>query len=98
MLLGAPRLKIMMHARSSAPGLTAPAAWAANHCGRPKPIAPSVPTCKKSRRVTPLQVDVRPLPVNVSMRKLLFDLGGTTAGPCQADPSRRFLARPDPRA
>ena len=41
----------MMQARSSASGLTAPAAWAANHCGRPKPIAPSVPACKKSRRV-----------------------------------------------
>ena len=85
MLLGAPRLKIMMQARSSASALTAPAAWAANHCGRPKPIAPSVPACKKSRRLTPLQVNVLPSPVNLSMRKLPVDVSLTSPrSPCSA--------------
>ena len=30
-------------------------------------MAPSVPTCRKSRRVTPLQVTALPFPVNFSM-------------------------------
>ena len=45
----------MMHERSSFPGLTAPAAWAASICGSESPIAPRAPTWRKSRRVTPLQ-------------------------------------------
>ena len=40
MLLGAPRLKIMMHERSSCPGLTAPAAWAAISLRQREPDRP----------------------------------------------------------
>src|SRR4051812_35734032 len=67
MLLGAPRLKIMMQARSSFPGLTAPAARADSNCGKENPRAPRVPTWRKSLRLTPLQVWAFPCPVKVSI-------------------------------
>ena len=70
--LGAPRLKIMMQERSScrfaaAPGAVAARASRAINCGSEKPMAPSVPTCRKSRRVTPSQVWAVPRPMRLSM-------------------------------
>ena len=57
--LGAPKLKIIMHARSSCPGRTAPASFAASSCGSDNPAAPNTPTCKNSRRFKwlPPQID-----------------------------------------
>ena len=67
--LGAPRLKIMMHerlscglARPSRPGPQGPSTR-----GSENPMAPSVPTCRKSRRVTPSQVCAVPRPMRLSM-------------------------------
>ena len=71
MLLGAPRLKIMMHERSSCPGLTAPAALRGHQLREREPDGSQAPTWRKSRRVTPSQVKARPLPVKVSMRGVL---------------------------
>ncbi len=57
--LGAPKLKIIMHARSSCPGRIAPASLAASSCGSDNPAAPNTPTCKNSRRFKwlPPQID-----------------------------------------
>src|SRR6185503_3541521 len=65
--LGAPRLKMSMTAFSSLPFVSAPAALNAASCDRLKPIAPSAPTCRKSRRVIPSHVVIEPLPVTLSM-------------------------------
>src|SRR2546426_1252617 len=65
--LGAPRLKIMIHDFSSFPAATAPRDWRAANFESDKPSAPSVPTCRKSRRVIPSQVAIEPLPVILSM-------------------------------
>ena len=54
--LGAPRLKIMIAERLDLVGSTPLESAAARYCGRPKPIAPSVPTWRKSLRRAPLQV------------------------------------------
>src|SRR6476646_6150278 len=64
--LGAPRLKIMMHDLSS-PSLAAPRACSAANFESVNPRAPSVPTWRKSRRVTPSHVVIDPLPVTLSM-------------------------------
>ncbi len=53
--LGAPRLKIMMHARSSFDVSTAPMARSDWKSGKDSPMALSVPAERKSRRVTPSQ-------------------------------------------
>jgi hypothetical protein len=48
--LGAPRLNIMIHARLSWPGFTAPCSFAASNCGSDRPTEPSAPICRNSRR------------------------------------------------
>src|SRR6185369_9129601 len=68
--LGAPRLKIMMAERSSRP-ITRPAAFAPKKSASEKPIAPSAPTFRKSRRVVPLQVVAHPWPRISNMGKRL---------------------------
>src|SRR5437763_4739634 len=78
--LGAPRLKIMMHDFSSLPGATAPSAWRAANFESDKPSAPSVPTCRKSRRVIPSQVVIEPLPVSLSMAWRFQNLGCVYGG------------------
>src|SRR5881394_546841 len=65
--LGAPRLKIMMQDLLSLDLSTAPSACRAANLDRLRPIAPRVPTCRKSRRLTPSQVVIEPLAVNFSM-------------------------------
>src|SRR5437867_13138682 len=70
--LGAPRLKMRMAAFSSLPLLTAPAACSAANFDSVNPIAPSAPTCRKSRRVIPSHVVIEPFPVTLSMA-LPFD-------------------------
>src|SRR5437016_4438073 len=65
--LGAPRLKIMMHDFSSLLGATPPSACKAANLERVSPMALSVPTCRKSRRVMPSQVVIEPLPVNFNI-------------------------------
>src|SRR3954464_2268398 len=59
--LGAPRLKIIMQARSSLVLSTAPIAFSPLSIGRESPSAPSVPAWRKSRRVTPSHVETEPL-------------------------------------
>src|SRR5258708_29498705 len=65
--LGAPRLKIMMHARSSFDLSTAPIAFNPLSIGRESPSAPSVPAWRKSRRVMPSHVETQPLLEKVNM-------------------------------
>src|SRR4051812_48573422 len=64
--LGAPRLKIRIQALSLDLS-TAPSACRAANFERVNPSAPRVPTCRKSRRVTPSQVVMEPLPVTLSI-------------------------------
>src|SRR5208282_2306683 len=68
--LGAPRLKIMMHDFSSLPLATAPMDLRAANFAIVSPMAPSAPTCRKSRRVMPSQVVMEPFPVilNITMQ------------------------------
>src|SRR6476620_443317 len=65
--LGAPKLKIMMQDLLSLDLSTAPRAWRVANFESVIPIAPRVPTCRKSRRVKPSQVVIEPLAVNFSM-------------------------------
>src|SRR3954470_14542994 len=65
--LGAPRLKIIMQARSSFALSTAPIAFSPLSIGSESPSAPSVPAWRKSRRVTPSQVETEPLLEKVNM-------------------------------
>src|SRR5687768_6245058 len=57
----------MITAFSSLPLLIAPAALNAARCERLSPIAPRVPTWRKSRRVIPSHVVIEPFPVTLSM-------------------------------
>src|ERR1700742_1720606 len=72
--LGAPRLKIMMHARWSLDLSTAPMACNALNSGIESPMAPKVPARRKSRRVTPSQVWTEPLSVKVNIMDGEFEL------------------------
>src|SRR5262249_11316427 len=95
--LGAPRLKIMMQERSSCPGFTTPAARAAMWSGRERPMAPKVPTCRKSRRVTPLHVKALPFPVKVSIHGSPYGFrtqswhDGATSNPDRVPPTTSRL-------
>src|SRR5439155_17246880 len=71
--LGAPRLKIMMTDFSSFPLATAPMACKAAYLESVRPMAPSAPACKKSRRVMPSHVVIDPGPVIFSIK---FDVLG----------------------
>src|SRR5438045_5006044 len=61
----------MITERSSSSLPTRPRSFAAASCGSDRPIAPSVPTCRKSRRVTPSHVWAVPRSVSLSIGRFL---------------------------
>src|ERR1043166_503156 len=65
--MGAPGMQNRKQGLSSFPRATAPTDCNAASLDRDNPIAPSVPICKKSRRVRPSQVVIDPLPESFSI-------------------------------
>src|SRR5207247_8610454 len=83
--LGAPKLKIRMTDFSALPCATAPSALRAARFESVNPRAPSVPTCRKSRRVMPSQVVMEPGPDTFNITSHLLDLVTTLAPGSEAD-------------